>query len=405
MGKLDLWIVPAGLMLLLVSCMSVQEPIAVTPVSESQSAGTGWPASPAADSSPAGKNGEQAEAVARMKEFLENGRRKVEQGVVSEGINQLVSLLAEGSALADPPAQARELMYAAETELAKIGAALELEAGSEWIDAEKRQVPASSLDVGTPKGLNPNVILTINLGSGKGLISGAPVTFEFAKGSGVLTAFVNTNDYGQANCVITRLDKPAEESIVRASVAYRAGGYTYLFKGLDKDFVYLPPSRKATILVFEKAKEPITGDPVILDAVYNRLKDVAFDFSHYNGILLGDAFLKVFGGDLKEIRRLGLEQGVSYLVMVFNDGYAVNQIEMGGKKYNIYKSQTTATTRIIRVADGKILYSAAVQGIAGQGGDERKAILDGFRAAAQAMSDKLGSEMTRIMEVLSGGVK
>ena len=43
-------------------------------------------------------------------------------------------------------------------------------------------------------------------------------------------------------------------------------------------------------LVMEKAGERIQEDPVILDSVYNRLKDMAFDFSQYNGVLLGNAW-------------------------------------------------------------------------------------------------------------------
>ncbi len=345
------------------------------------------------------------EAVTRMRDYLDNGRMKVEQGMISEGITQLVSVLAEGRKLTEPDPQAQELQFAAETELSKIGAALEMEGGTEWMDAAKNQVSASSLDVGSGKSLQPSVILTLNVGGGKTLISGAPITFEFVKGTGVLTAFVNTNDYGQANCALARLENTAEENIVRAALVYRVAGYIYRFKGLEKDFVYLPPTRKATILVLERSPDQVVDDPVILNSVFNPLKNVAFDFSHYNGVLMGDAFLKVFGGDPREIQKLGLEKGVSYLVMVLNDGQSVNQLEMNGKKYNIFKSQTNATTRIIRISDGKILYTGTIQGVDGQGGSREKAAIDGLRNAAKAMEDKLTGDLSRIMDLLAGGSK
>jgi hypothetical protein len=246
------------------------------------------------------------------------------------------------------------------------------------------------------------VILSYNFGAGKALITGAPIYFEFVQGSGLLTNFVATSDYGQANCAIVRLDNPNAETIVRASLIYRVKGYSYPFQGITKDFVFVPPARKAAILVMEKAGEKIQDDPVILDSVFNRLKDMAFDFSQYNGVLLGDDFMKVFGGDPSSIKRMGLEKEVSYLVMVLNDGYYVNQVELGGKKYNIFKSQTTATTRIIRVSDGKIMYSGTVQAVGGQGGTEDKAILDGFRNAAQAMAEKLETDYPEIDGVLAG---
>ena len=342
------------------------------------------------------------ELAQRLNEYLENGLAKVEQGAISEGINQLVTILAEAQSAGSSSGDIRAIVDTAETELTKIAAGLEMEAGTEWVDANKNQISASSIDVGTENSLNPSVILTYNFGSGKALITGAPIYFEFVQGSGLLTNFVATNDYGQSNCAIARLDNPNSENIVRASLVYRAKGYSYPFQGITKDFVYVPPARKATILVMEKAGERIQDDPVILDSVYNRLKDMAFDFSQYNGVLLGDAFLKVFGGDPNEIRRMGLEKEVSYLVMVLNDGYYVNQVELGGKKYNIFKSQTTATTRIIRVSDGKIMYSGTVQAVGGQGGSEDKAILDGFRNAAQAMSEKLDTDYPEIDRVLAG---
>jgi hypothetical protein len=290
----------------------------------------------------------------------------------------------------------------AETELTKIAAGLEMEPGTEWVDANKNQISASSIDVGTDGAINPSVILTYNFGSGKALITGAPIYFEFVQGSGLLTNFVTTNDYGQANCSIARMDNPNSENIVRAFLEYRIKGYSYAFPGITKDFVFVPPARKATILVMEKAGERIQDDPVILDSVYNRLKDMAFDFSQYNGVLLGDAFMNVFGGDPDAIRSMGLEKEVSYLVMVLNDGYYVNQVELGGQKYNIFKSQTTATTRIIRVSDGKIMYSGTVQGVGGQGGSEDKAVLDGFRKAAEAMAEKLETDYAEIDGALAG---
>lgn len=346
-------------------------------------------------------SGEEAQAIQRMKEYLDNGLKKLDQGAISEGIAQLVSVLAEASSVKSTEA-VETLRRKAETELSKVRAGLTLEAGLEWLDENKNQLSARSVDVGG-NALQPSVILTLNYGgTGKALVTGAPIVFEFIRGGGLLTAAVNTNDYGQANCVVARLDNPNEQSIIRASLLYRVGGFSFPFEGVSKDFVFIPPARNATILVLEKAGDLVAEDPVILDAVYNKLKGVAFDFSQYNGKLLGEDFLKVFGGDPKTIRRMGLEQEVSYLVMVLSDGYNISQVELAGKKYNIFKSQTNATTRLIRVSDGKIMYSGSVQGVSGQGGSREKAVLDGFRNAAAAMAEKLQQELAEIKRVLAG---
>jgi hypothetical protein len=345
---------------------------------------------------------EDTQTIQRMREFLDTGLRKLDQGSISEGIAQLVNVLAEASS-SKSAANVETLRRKAETELFKVRAGLAMEAGLEWLDENKNQLSASSVDVGADKALQPSVILTLNYGgAGKALVTGAPIVFEFINGSGLLTAVVNTNDYGQANCAVARLDNPNSETVIRASLIYRVRGFSYSFEGISKDFVFIPPARKATILVMEKAGGLIAEDPIILDAVYNKLKGVTFDFSQYNGKLLGEDFLKAFGGEPKAIRKMGLEKEVSYLVMVLNDGYNVSQVELAGKKYNIFKSQTNATTRLIRVADGKIMYSGSVQAVQGQGGTQEKAVLDGFRNAAAAMADKLQQELAEIKRVLAG---
>jgi hypothetical protein len=394
-----------SLLIIAVSAVLLGCPSAPAPVQQPGGAGSASGQAQGSDQQPGSKQSVQAgdnELALRLNEFLENGLEKIDRGVISEGINQLVTVMAEAEEAGSTSGDIRVIVDTAETQLTKIAAAFEMEAGTEWVDANKNQISASSIDVGAENSLNPSVILTYNFGSGKALVTGAPIYFEFVQGSGLLTNFVATNDYGQANCAIARLDNPNRENIVRASLVYRVKGYSYPFQGITKDFVFVPPARRATILVMEKAGDRIQDDPVILDSVYNRLKDMAFDFSQYNGVLLGDAFMTVFGGDPNEIRRLGLEKEVSYLVMVLNDGYYVNQVELAGKKYNIFKSQTTATTRIIRVSDGKIMYSGTVQAVGGQGGSDDKAILDGFRNAAQAMADKLEADYPEIDRVLAG---
>jgi hypothetical protein len=363
-------------------------------------AGKNAAAEPRPAEQPGAGSAADAQLIQRMKEYLDNGLKKLDQGAISEGIAQLVGVLAEAASGVQTEA-AESLRRKAETELAKIRDGLAMEAGLEWLDENKNQVSASSVDMGGIKALQPSIILTLNYGgAGKALVTGAPIAFEFAKGGGTLTALVNTNDYGQANCVVTRLDDPGAESVVRASLLYRVGGFTYVFEGVSKDFVFIPPARKAAILVMEKAGSLVVDDPVILDSVYNKLKGVTFDFSQYSGKLLGEEFLKVFGGDPQAIRKMGLEKEVSYLVMVLSDGYNVSQVELAGKKYNIFKSQTTATTRLIRVSDGKIMYSGTVQAVPGQGGTQDKAVLDGLRNAAAAMAEKIQEELTEIERVL-----
>jgi hypothetical protein len=360
-------------------------------------------APPVESSSDTGQSARDAEK--RMKGFLDNGMEKIEDGSVSEGIQQLVAVLAVRDSLDTPSKATDDLARKAETELTTIGSALTLDTGTEWVDVNKNQIAGSVLDVGTTKAIQPSVILSYDMGHGRTLVPGAPIRFEFVKGSGTITAYVTTNEYGQANSTIAKLDSQTQEQIIRASLEYTVGGYTYKFQGVVKDFAYIPPARKATILVLERSPSGPNQPPLILDSVYNTLKGVTFDLSNYDGTLIGDSFMKVFSGDPAAIKALGVKKDVSYLVTVLSDCLSANQVVLEGKKYNLYKSKTTATARIIRVADGKILYSAALQGVSGQGGTPDQAILDGYKNASLGMAEKLKGDLAEINQALNPKAK
>ncbi|HEC61074.1 MAG TPA: hypothetical protein ENI27_02340, partial [bacterium] len=246
--------------------------------------------------SAAEQKAEDTQLISRLESYLENSLDRLDQGLIAEGIIQLVTIMSETDKLSRKTSRIAELENQAETELTKIRAGLALNASLEWIDENKNQINGSSIAVGSDNSLNPSIYLTFNFGAGETVVADAPILFEFVRGSGLLTSLVNTNEYGQATCSLAKLKNANTENIIRASLVFRVKGYSYRFQDVIKDFVFLPPPRKATILVLEKAKDTISQDPIILDAVYNQLKGVAFDFSQYNGILLGDNFNRVFGG-------------------------------------------------------------------------------------------------------------
>jgi hypothetical protein len=337
----------------------------------------------------------------KMEEYLANGQEKIFQGSYSEGISQLVTVLAEKEKLSDPSDEVQVLALQAEKELTKLGAALALEADTMWLDKGMNQISASSVDIT----LQPTVILTITQPTGRSLVSNAPVEFQFIKGSGIISGQANTNSYGQATCNIVRFQNPAAENIIQASVVYKVKGYAYKFKGVERNFVYLPPAKKATVLVMEKSPQGMATDPFILDPVFQRLKEVSYDFSLFNGAMAQNDFTLVYEGNKAAIQKMGLNEGVSYLVVVLSDCSAVRQMELNGKKYNIYMADARATVRIIRTSDGKIMYQASVErakakNTHGQGGTETKAIQDVLRKIADDMAVKIGEELPGIKEVL-----
>jgi hypothetical protein len=350
-----------------------------------------------------GSNGNDPIAE-KMMQYLENGKAKIDYGSISEGIKQLVSVLAEKSKASSPNAEINEIAKEAEVQLTKLKAAISMEAEpSQWIDKSLNQVSGSTIDL-SPQ---PSILLTIDTGIGRSIIANAPVAFRFTKGSGVCSGMVNTNDYGQADCKIVRFDNPKEENVIRASLVFKEQDFTYELEGLYRDFIYTPPARNATIMVLEKSELGASSDPGIADAVYNSLKGIDFQFAVYNGSFKPEEFEKVFGGDKLAISRLGLEEGVSYIIAVLSECYSVNQLELNGKKYQMFVSEARATTRVIRVADGKVLYDAKIerskaQSKHGQGSSAEKAIRNVLSLSTEDMTSRLEKDYAQIDKALTG---
>ena len=339
-----------------------------------------------------------------MKEGLKTGLDRLDQGLVADGIKQLVSVLAEKQQIAAPPREANEVAARAESELAKLGSALALEPDTAWLDAANNQVTGQTLDA---KKLMPSVILTIKQSGGRSLVSNAPIQFTFAKGGGVLAGSVNTNDFGQANCTIASFDNASAEQIVRAALVFKVGGYAYAFKGVERDFVYTPPLKRASLVVLERSPLGVSSDPFVVNPVFQELKAIKYDFSLFNGSLSPQAFTRVYEGDLPAINAIGLDKEVSYLIVLLNDCTGVRQLELNGRKFNLFVSDARATLRVVRRADGKVMYQtsterAQAKGTHGQGGTQEKAADDVLRTISADLAAAVRKDISTISVALKG---
>ena len=344
-----------------------------------------------------------ADRVAKMKSLLEEGLANIDEGLVSEGIKQVVSVLAIHHELNGSHPEEDDWAEKAEAALTKLEPSIAMEADTPWLDTAMNQKSGSTLNVA----LQPSVILMYRGDFGRTLISNAPIRFEFVKGGGIISGVVNTNGYGQANCAIARLDSPQQENVIRAVLEYRMKGFTYRFKGVMREFVYAPPSRKATVVVLERYEGGIAEDPLILSPVFDQLSELDFDISQFDAGLTPGEFMKIYGGDGKTITAMGLEGDVSYLIVVLNDCTSVRQLEMGGRKMNLFISDARATARIIRISDGKIMYQTSVEnskarGNHGQGGSQYVAIQDVLRRTSSAMVETLAQDFPQISRIMLG---
>ncbi|MBN2354367.1 MAG: hypothetical protein JXD23_17485 [Spirochaetales bacterium] len=338
--------------------------------------------------------------IEKMKTYLANAGQKMDELAVSEAASLYVNALALKDGIARPPQDVLDLAAEAETALAKIEAGCLLQAGAEWLNAESVQIAASS--VGTL--LSPKVTLWYNVDGSRIAVSGAPVVFTVKQGPARMagTGLTATNEYGEASIPPPAVSDFNREIVVSAAVVFSSGGYRYPFRQTKLDLVYRPPSKRAVILVFERDDQgQVNDDPYILDPVYDALKKMEFDFSQYNGRLLGDDFMKVYGGDPQAISKLSLEQSVPFLVLVLNDCYSVRQ----QRGMEMYISEGRATLRIIRAADGKVLFEAVgyvdrKHDNYGQGNSHDNAARDVYRKNTAELVKVLSTKMKEINTAL-----
>lgn len=346
-------------------------------------------ATPAAQTVPSG-------ALAEMDGFLSKAREAVDSNHLSEAIRDYVSVIAiyEGG----PTTEGRAKAEQAAKELAKIGGRLSLEPSSEWMDPKGAQIAGATRSVGKEGALNPSVYLFESFGSGKSPVPDASIYFDFVKNGGSLVQLVTTDAYGKANTTVAKIEEPGKEAVLRAYPLFRARGKTYAFKSVFRDFAYLPPSNIARVVALETSELGASDNPQTVDAVIASLKPAGLQLSPFNGKLASEAFKLAFGGDTKALLSFGAE--VPYTAFVLVEASDLRQMELNGKKYNIYTAATKATFRLVR-SDGTVVYALPLDAVKGQGGTREAAVADGYKRARDALGPALQSALPGIRDALN----
>ncbi len=332
-----------------------------------------------------------------MKRLLEVGRTALDSNHPAEAIRSYVTVLALSRE--DGSQDALRLGTQAESELVRIGNRLSLEPGEGWIAPDGSQLASASRSVGREGALQPAVFLFENFASAKSPVADAPIRFEFVRGGGVLTTIVSTDIYGRANAILSRLESPSSEAVIRAYPAFTARGFTYAFRNVQRDFSYLPPSNVAKVVALERGPDGAVQNPQVLDSVAAILKGAGLTPSPLDGKLLGSGFDRSFGGDPASVRSLAASSGASYFAFVVSEASPARQMEYGGKKYNIYTSDCKTTIRIIR-DDGTIVFSLPLDPLRGQGGTAAAAVSDAFLKAREALTAELNRRIGEIRKAV-----
>lgn len=352
----------------------------------------------ASGSIPSSSQTDPANQAREAETLLAKARDAIDSNHLSEGIRSYVGVIAlfEDSGLAE----ARPAADAAASELARIGARLSIEPAGEWLDAKGTQLAGLTSLVGKPGALAPGLYLYENFGSGKSPVPDAPIHFEFTKNTGSIVGLVSTDAYGKANTTVTRLDEPGKEAVVRAYPVFSARGKSYAFKSVFRDFAFLPSAKVARIVAFASSELGQAGDPLTVDTLVSALESSGFKLTPYNGALEAEGFRKALGGDPAALAAIGADASSPYVALALVEVGEIRQMELNGKKYNIFSGQARASFRIVR-ADGHAVWALPLEGIRAQGGSREAAVADGYRRAREALMAELRKRSAQVEDALA----
>lgn len=336
-------------------------------------------------------------ALAEMDGYISKALDAIDSNHLSEAIRSYVAVLALAEDQPSPAAKAKA--DAAEAALARIATRLTLEPSSEWIDSKGSQVAGSSRSLGREGGLAPAVYLFESFGTGKSPVADAPIFFQFTKNKGSLVSLVATDAYGKANTTVAKLEEPGKEALVRAYPVFRSKGREYAFQGVFRDFAYLPPANAAKVIVLESSELGASDNPKTVDAVVGALKPLGLELTPLNAKLQADRFRKAFGGDAGALAAMGVGGGSPYGALVLVEVEGARQMEMNGKKYNIFTARASTAFRLVR-ADGSALLSLQLEAIKGQGGTRDASIADALRLAGEAIGPALRDRQAEIKRAI-----
>jgi hypothetical protein len=336
-------------------------------------------------------------ALAEMDGYISKARDAIDSNHLSEAIRSYVAVLAMAEEGPSPAAKAKAAE--AEAALARIATRLTLEPSSEWIDPKGSQVAGSSRNLGKEGGLAPAVYLFESFGTGKSPVADAPIFFQFTKNKGSLVSLVTTDAYGKANTTVAKLEEPGKEAVVRAYPIFRSRGRDYAFQGVFRDFAYLPPANAAKVIVLESSELGASDNPKTVDAVVGALKPLGLELTPLNGKLQADRFRMAFGGDAGALAALGVGGGSPYAALVLVEVEGARQMEMNGKKYNIFTARASTSFRLVR-ADGSVVLSLLLEAIKGQGGTREASIADALRQAGETIGPALRDRQADIRKAL-----
>jgi len=309
---------------------------------------------------------------AALKE-IEEFRLKATNAVQNNNLSEAVKLYISAMARARPLDTA--LFERLNRDIAGIAARLSLEPHESWLNTAGEQLTGNSREAASGRGLMPTVYLYENYGYGKATVQDAIIRFEFIENSGNLGQNVTTDRFGMANTVITSLAQGGRPATIRAYPIFTNEGFSYAFKEIFRDFIYLPPNPLVLVAGIEKTPKMTTSNPQIIDSVAQAIKNLGLDVAPHSSATQPDLFMTAFTGNLQALTQINPQIVAGYYALLLVEINPPVQLVLQGVSYNIFNTTGKLTLRIVR-NDGSVVYTIVKDAVRGQGGNVNAAIDD-----------------------------
>ncbi len=102
-------------------------------------------------------------------------------------------------------------------------------------------------------------------------------------------------------------------------------------------------------------------------------------------------------GKSKALASLGVDAGSPYAAFVLVEVAPSRQMELNGKKYNIFTAAARLNFRLVR-SDGSIVYSLPIDEIKGQGGTQEAAVGGRLQAGERGLGSRAPKEIRRFQD-------
>lgn len=279
--------------------------------------------------------------------------------------------------------------------LNKVGAKFTIEPGDVWKSTTEKPVTGNSFWAAQAKGIMPALYIYENFGFGKSPLQDVSIRFEFIENNGALVPTVFSDAKGFVSTTISGIQDPKKTVRIRAYPIVTNEGYSYAFKAVYYDFVYIPSPFVVLVYTMEKAGSAVGTYTRNMETISQTLKTVPLQPVVMQEAVNANNFLAALQGD---VSRITAAQELN------PDVYALFYIEIKepyqySASYKIFLCTGTVTVRFI-TKDGVVLSSLVLTDIKGSGRDGASAIESCRNEIAAALEQRLTQEAQKLYKAI-----